>query len=520
MFILYFQVVIKGTEYYDGKKQRYVDFPITDVLQMMGRAGRPQFDTSGVAIVLVHDIKKEYYKKFLYEPFPVESSLLDVMPDHLNAEIVSGTIKTKQDAIEYLNWTYLFRRVLKNPVYYGLQSQEPNDVNAFLSSVIDNSLETLVNDYCIFIEEDDRTIRPTDLGRIASYYYLSHSTIRLFHERLSNNNSDNDYSALLDVLTNAAEYNEIPVRHNEDILNGELANKCPFKVNRYSLDSSHTKANLLLQAHMSRVALPSTDYLTDLKTVLDSAIRLIQAMIDVSAMTALLPTTLKVMTLLQMIVQARWSHNNPLLTLQCINEDIVCAIPSPYSSLPHLIQIALSNGFNALENTLRPYINDESVIKQIYETLLKLPFIELSLNIIKSNVNNEETTSQSISVPLDSSLKPLTKQSWICVEPNTEYTLVCNLHRRGKRRDNTRAVAPKFPKMKDEAWFIVLGEIDKSELIAMRRVGFIWPKARPTIQNLTFKTPSDSRKLIYTFYLISDSYLGLDQQYSICLNVE
>ncbi len=69
-------------------------------------------------------------------------------------------------------------------------------------------------------------------------------------------------------------------------------------------------------------------------------------------------------------------------------------------------------------------------------------------------------------------------------------------------------------------WFIVLGEIDKSELIAMRRVGFIWPKARPTIQNLTFKTPSDSRKLIYTFYLISDSYLGLDQQYNICLNIQ
>merc|ERR1740117_2501137 len=40
-------VVIKGTEYFDGKLRRYVDFPITDVLQMMGRAGRPQFDTTG-----------------------------------------------------------------------------------------------------------------------------------------------------------------------------------------------------------------------------------------------------------------------------------------------------------------------------------------------------------------------------------------------------------------------------------------------------------------------------------------
>lgn len=54
-----------------------MDFPITDVLQMMGRAGRPQFDRQGVAVIMVHDPKKSFYKKFLYEPFPVESSLLD-----------------------------------------------------------------------------------------------------------------------------------------------------------------------------------------------------------------------------------------------------------------------------------------------------------------------------------------------------------------------------------------------------------------------------------------------------------
>ena len=49
-----------------------------DVLQMMGRAGRPQFDDKAVAVILVHDVKKAFYKKFLYEPFPVESSLLEV----------------------------------------------------------------------------------------------------------------------------------------------------------------------------------------------------------------------------------------------------------------------------------------------------------------------------------------------------------------------------------------------------------------------------------------------------------
>ncbi len=45
--------------------------------QMMGRAGRPQYDRHGVAVIMVHEPKKQFYKRFLYEPFPVESSLAD-----------------------------------------------------------------------------------------------------------------------------------------------------------------------------------------------------------------------------------------------------------------------------------------------------------------------------------------------------------------------------------------------------------------------------------------------------------
>lgn len=47
----------------DAIGRRYVDFPITDVLQMMGRAGRPQYDQHGVAVIMVADTKKSFYKK-------------------------------------------------------------------------------------------------------------------------------------------------------------------------------------------------------------------------------------------------------------------------------------------------------------------------------------------------------------------------------------------------------------------------------------------------------------------------
>lgn len=154
-------VVIKGTEFYDKKLNRYVDMPITDVLQMMGRAGRPQFGNEGIACVFVHDVKKNFYKKFLYDPFPVESSLLAVLPDHVNAEIVAGTVATKQGILDYLTWTYFFRRLLRNPSYYNMEGAEAEEVNKFLSTLIQGVLDTLQAAGCIQIDDDERTIYAT-----------------------------------------------------------------------------------------------------------------------------------------------------------------------------------------------------------------------------------------------------------------------------------------------------------------------------------------------------------------------
>ena len=89
---------------------------------------------------MVEESKKAFYKKFLYDPFPVESSLKDCLHDHINAEIVSGTIKSKQDAVDYITWTFFFRRLLKNPTYYQLEGTETEKVNQYLSTLVDTTI--------------------------------------------------------------------------------------------------------------------------------------------------------------------------------------------------------------------------------------------------------------------------------------------------------------------------------------------------------------------------------------------
>ena len=71
-FIIF--VVVDAQCFVDFYVYSYEDYPITDVLQMLGHANRPLQDQEGKAVILCQSSKKEFFKKFLYEPLPVEAS--------------------------------------------------------------------------------------------------------------------------------------------------------------------------------------------------------------------------------------------------------------------------------------------------------------------------------------------------------------------------------------------------------------------------------------------------------------
>lgn len=510
-------VVVKGTEYFDGKTKRYVDFPITDVLQMMGRAGRPQFDDNGVAVILVHDQKKHFYKKFLYEPFPVESNLLEVLPDHLNAEIVAGTIGTKQEVLDYLTWTYFFRRLMQNPSYYNLEleneAETTNIVNAYLSAIVEKSLRTLSESYCIQMEEDNRTIVSTGLGRVASFYYLSHQTIAFFSDKLQ---IDMTLVDMLDLLTQVHEYSEIPVRHNEDKLNEGLAKSCPIAVNQYTYDSPHTKTHLLLQAHMSRLQLPCVDYLTDTKSVLDQAIRILQAMLDVCSIAGWLACGLQVQILMQMVTQGRWHTDSTLLLLPYVSSDALYCFKhkgKPINSLPELVHI-VDGKYETLAAMLRAEL-EEGQIEAAFKALQHFPILNINMAVHGWWAGTDNQTGAQVN--MRSTENNRVENDWIQVHADQEYTLAVSLHRVNRSRDNRLKVhAPKFPKPKDEGWFLVLGEANSGELLGLKRSPPVRGRAKHTI---SFRTPKAPGRAVLTLYVMSDSYLGLDQQYDLPLEI-
>ena len=60
---------------------------------MLGRAGRPQYDTKGEGILITSHGELQYYLSLLNQQLPIESQMVSKLPDMLNAEVVLGNVQ-------------------------------------------------------------------------------------------------------------------------------------------------------------------------------------------------------------------------------------------------------------------------------------------------------------------------------------------------------------------------------------------------------------------------------------------
>ncbi|KAJ4376494.1 putative steryl acetyl hydrolase mug81 [Neocucurbitaria cava] len=438
-------VVVKGTQFFDAKTEGYKDMDLTDVLQMLGRAGRPQFDSSGIARIFTQDAKKEFYKHFLHTGFPVESSLHKVLDNHLGAEISAGTIATKQDALDYLTWTFFFRRLHKNPSFYGLEisAEEHNTIaaqtmaNDYMVDLVETSLNELHESSCAVVEPTGE-VDATPLGKIMSYYYLSHKTIRYL---VKNAKRDATFSDVLSWISHATEYDELPVRHNEDLINAELSKALPLGADDFGLPmwDPHVKAFLLLQAHFSRIDLPISDYVGDLNSVLDQSIRIVQATIDVLTELGYLSSCEMAITLLQAIKSARWPSDGPLSILPGVDVDKEKRRLEHAKASPKDLVETTSLSPAALERAAKFAGVVPAAINRFVEPVSRFPILKLDLSTVNA------------------------------------ISLTLNVTRQNPGRmqnGGIRIFAPRYPKPQTEGFFAIISYASTDEIIALKRVGW------------------------------------------------
>ncbi|MCL4126057.1 UNVERIFIED_CONTAM: hypothetical protein GTU68_057642 [Idotea baltica] len=464
-------VIIMDTQSYDGRLHTYTDYSITDVMQMVGRANRPNDDDEAKCVLMCHSSKKDYFKKFLFEPLPIESHLDHSLHDHFNAEIVTRTIENKQEAVDYVTWTFLYRRMTQNPNYYGLQGVSHRHLSDHLSDLVENTLQDLEESRCITIEED-MDIAPLNLGIIASYYYINYTTIELFNKSL---NSKTKIRGLLEIISSAAEYEGVPIRHGEEDVLRKLTQKVNHKPEGKVTDP-HVKTNLLLQAHHSRLSL-SAELQQDTELVLGKALRLIQACVDVLSSNGWLAPALSAMTLAQMVTQAMWSKDSYLKQLPHFSSETIARCEAKdVTSVFDILELEDDDRNRLLQLS-------ENKMADVARFCNRYPSINLDYEVVDSDSIASGRT------------------------VNVEVVL--------EREDEPGPViAPLFPHKREEGWWVIIGDPKANSLISIKRLT-LQQKAKV---KLDFVAPSEG-DYEYRLYFMSDAYMGCDQEYKVPLRV-
>lgn len=98
-------VIILGTKAWRNteKGKGYQEIEVSSLLQMIGRAGRPGLDSTGVAVVLTDDSSKKKVESFLEAGTgPAKSNLVPRLPEVLNSEISQGVITSADEMLRWL----------------------------------------------------------------------------------------------------------------------------------------------------------------------------------------------------------------------------------------------------------------------------------------------------------------------------------------------------------------------------------------------------------------------------------
>ncbi|EEP80555.1 conserved hypothetical protein [Uncinocarpus reesii 1704] len=345
-------VIIKNTvSWQDNCCKEYADL---EMMQMLGRAGRPQFDNSATAVILTRKERVSYYQKLVTGSEPLESCLHLNLVDHLNAEIGLGTVTDLESATRWLSGTFFFTRLQKNPTYYKLKEGcDRTDEEELMRQICDKDIKLLQE--CILVTPQF-PLRSTEFGDAMARYYVKFETMKLFLALPPKAKM----SEILSAIAQADEFREIRLKPGDKALYKEINKgngiKFPIKVD---IGLTSHKVSLLIQSELGGVELPAAEqyqkhrlaFQQDKGLVFSHVNRLIRCIIDCQISRGDSVSTRHALELARSLGAKVWD-NSPLQMKQIDQIGIVAvrklanaginSIESLESAEPHRIDTILS----------------------------------------------------------------------------------------------------------------------------------------------------------------------------------
>ncbi|KAF1805298.1 putative DEAD/DEAH box DNA helicase, partial [Mucor lusitanicus] len=309
-------VIVKSTQagYQNGNLEEYSDI---DLLQMMGRAGRPGLDTSGSVVILTTKQMELRYKSLVSGTTNLESRLHENLIEHLVSEICLGTITNQLTALKWLQSTFLYVRLLKNPQHYKL-SQDSISSNTILQEICAKDLELL--QYHNLIQKspsDNATLKATPFGTAMDVYYIKFPTM----VRLMEYGTPASVRDTLELISKSYEEMET-IRFNQG--DKQFLNSIKNHDNiRFPLDKITTVADkvlMLIQCVLGDISLNNANGATTLlnfeaTAIMKHASRITRCLIDCSV-DEKNAAKLKYGLELYQCLQARMWSNSPYIARQ------------------------------------------------------------------------------------------------------------------------------------------------------------------------------------------------------------
>ncbi|KAJ6490602.1 Sec63 Brl domain-containing protein [Mycena vitilis] len=250
-------VVIKGVQIFQNNAS--IEYSDLDVMQMLGRAGRPQFDKDGIAIIMCEIDLETKYRELVQGKTIVESSLHKNLSEHINSEIGLGTITNVRSAKDWLRSSFLFQRIQKNPAHYALGKGENQSWEERVDDMVMQSVEKLRETKLIASAKDGDTsgvLTSTEFGDIMSKFYIRQSTMSLILA-LPERPTLRD---ILEMISASEELSETKLRVSEKTVYNKLRKHNDIRFEIKKVEKTSDKVFLLIQAVLGGISLNSPEY--------------------------------------------------------------------------------------------------------------------------------------------------------------------------------------------------------------------------------------------------------------------
>ncbi|KAI0112603.1 P-loop containing nucleoside triphosphate hydrolase protein [Nemania sp. FL0031] len=276
-------VVLKGTRHYtDDGPQEYSDL---EVMQMLGRAGRPQFDSNATAVIMTRLANTQRYKKLVSGEELLESTLHRNLLEHLNSEIGLGTIQDIPTAKKWIGGTFLSVRVRQAPSLYNLENIHTGGADEQMEEWCERDVK-LLQDHDLVTKH--LPLMCTEYGQAMSRYMIQFETMKL----LLSIPPAAGMEEMLTVICKAIEFKDFRFKPTERAIFREL-NKSPLILHpiRETLTLTWHKIFVIVQIYLGGVDLPTDkdssfirqDLLREKRVIFDRLKRLIRCVIDCKA---------------------------------------------------------------------------------------------------------------------------------------------------------------------------------------------------------------------------------------------